>query len=60
MKNIKAKITELKRLRELALQGRRELHQRRHDLLYRDEYITYGKCVDECNARILELDAQLV
>lgn len=53
------KIKKLEKIRDRALQMRRELHERRHDPLYAKEYAKYGEAVEAANAAIYELDCKL-
>ena len=57
---LKQKIKKLKEIRAIALQQRRELHQRRFDPLFEKEYKDYGLVIDEANAAILELEDQII
>lgn len=50
-----AKIEKLEAIRKEALRGRRDLHSRRHDPLFSEEYKNYGIAVDMANAAIDEL-----
>tara|TARA_R110000868_G_scaffold281159_1_gene541519 strand:- start:894 stop:1085 length:192 start_codon:yes stop_codon:yes gene_type:complete len=53
------KIEKLERIRNYALQSKRELHNRRYDSLYSEEYNKLGKVIDQANAAIFELDVKL-
>ena len=51
----KNKIARLNEIRQKALVMMKELHQHRHDPLYREEYLTLKKTVDLANEKINEL-----